>query len=90
MAAGKPIIATGIPTVKEIMNSEKLGIIVPPANSEAIAESLKTLLFNKTFAKQFGESAKERAFSSFTIDNTVQRYITLYKSILEKKHVSLS
>jgi glycosyltransferase involved in cell wall biosynthesis len=90
MAAGKPIIATGIPTVKEIMNSEKLGIIVPPANSEALAESLKSLLFNKTFAQQLGESAKERAFSSFTIDNTVQRYITLYKSILEKKHVSLS
>jgi glycosyltransferase involved in cell wall biosynthesis len=90
MAAGKPIVATDIPPVREIMNSEKLGIIVPPANPEAIATSLELLLSDKTFAQDLGNSAQEKAFSSFTIDNTVQRYRSLYKSILEEKHISLS
>ena len=88
MAAGKPIIATDIPSVREILDSGKSGIVVPPANSEAIARSLELLLSDRALAENLGNAARERALSSFTIDSTVRRYSSLYRSILEQKRIS--
>ena len=88
MAAGKPIIATDIPSVREILDSGKSGIVVPPANSEAIAQSLELLLSDRALAENLGNAARERALSSFTIDSTVRRYSSLYRSILEQKRIS--
>jgi glycosyltransferase involved in cell wall biosynthesis len=88
MAAGKPIIATDIPSVREILDSGKSGIVVPPANSEAIARSLELLLSNRALAENLGNAARERALSSFTIDSTVRGYTSLYRSILEQKRIS--
>lgn len=88
MAAGKPIIATDIPSVREILNSGKSGIVVPPANSEAIARSLDLLLSDRALAENLGNAARERALSSFTIDSTVRGYSSLYRSILEQKRIS--
>lgn len=47
MAAGKPIIATDIPPIREIVNSEKVGLLVPPRNSNAIADSIELWLYTK-------------------------------------------
>ena len=88
MAAGKPIIATDIPSVREILDSGKSGIVVPPANSEAIARSLDLLLSDRALAENLGNAARERALSSFTIDSTVRGYSSLYRSILEQKRIS--
>jgi glycosyltransferase involved in cell wall biosynthesis len=85
MAAGKPIIATDIPAIREIINSEKVGILVPAKDSKAIASSVELLLDNKTLAETIGNSAKKRAFSHFNLDNTVQRYTSLFEDILKSK-----
>lgn len=85
MAAGKPIIATDIPPLREIINSEKVGILVPVKDSNAFASSIELLLHNRTLAENLGKSAKERALSHFTIDITVHKYTNLFKDILKSK-----
>jgi glycosyltransferase involved in cell wall biosynthesis len=85
MASGKSIIATDIPPVREAINSEKEGILVPARNSSAIASSIEFLLVNKTFAVIFGNNAQERAYSDFNITTTVDKYTNLYEDILNNK-----
>lgn len=85
MASGKPIIATDIPPVREAINFEKEGILVPARNSSAIASSIEFLLVNKTFAVIFGNNAQERAYSDFNITTTVDKYTNLYEDILSNK-----
>lgn len=85
MAAGKPIIATDITPNKEIINSEKVGILVPAKNSDALASSIDLLLHNKDLSEDLGKAAKERAFSHFNIKATVDRYTTLFENILRGK-----
>jgi glycosyltransferase involved in cell wall biosynthesis len=86
MASGKPVIATDIPPIREIINSEELGILVPPENSDAIADALEILLYNKNRAEAFGKAASEKAFSAFTIENTVEQYTFLFENILRSKN----
>lgn len=85
MAAGKPVIATDIPPLKEIVNSEKVGILVPIKDSKAIASSIELLLCNRVLAENLGKSAKERVLSHFTIDITMNKYVSLYENILRGK-----
>jgi len=85
MAAGKAIIATDIPPVREIINTEKIGILVPVRNSAAIASSIELLLGNKSFAGTLGNNAQERAYSDFNITTTVDKYTNLYEDILSNK-----
>lgn len=85
MASGKPIIASDIPPIREIVNSEKVGILVPPKNSNAIADSIELLLHNKNLAENISNTAKEKAFSIFNIEITAQHYTDLFKNVLREK-----
>ncbi len=85
MAAGKPVIASDIPAVTEIINSDKMGILIPPQNSEAIKKAISVLLNNKPLAQNFCKFAQERILSTFTIDKTVSHYSDLFIKILESK-----
>ena len=86
MASGKTIIATDIPPIREIINNEKIGILVPARDSKAMASSIELLLNDKTSAETFCKSAQERAFSDFNITTTVDKYTNLYKDILSNKY----
>jgi len=88
MAAGKPVIATNIPPIREVINSEQAGILVPPADPAAIASAVRLLLQDRALAASLGKTSQERAFSSFGIDRTVTMYLDLYKGILSMKGMS--
>jgi glycosyltransferase involved in cell wall biosynthesis len=85
MAAGKPIIATDIPPVREVIYSEDIGILVPAGDSTTIASSIELLLNNNILAENLGKNARERAFSHFDIKTTVERYTNLFENILRGK-----
>ncbi|MGQ9571453.1 MAG: glycosyltransferase, partial [Thermodesulfovibrionales bacterium] len=85
MASGKPIIATDIPPIREIVNSEKVGILVPPQNSNAIADSIEFLFHNKNFAENLANAARERVFTTFHIKTSVRHYTELFENILRNK-----
>ena len=89
MAAGKAVIATDIAPFREIINSEKVGILVPVEDSKAMASSIELLFNNKSLAETFGGSAKERVFSHFTMDITVNRYVSLFENILRGERRSI-
>lgn len=85
MAAGKPVITTDIPPIREVINSEKAGILVPPHKSKAIADAIELLLRNKNLAESLGIAAWERAFSTFNIETTIHQYTNIFEDILRSK-----
>lgn len=44
MACGRPVIATNVGGIPEILNQRKLGLLVPPKNPEAMANAMKEIL----------------------------------------------
>jgi len=85
MAAGKSVITTDIAPIREVVNTDKVGILVPPENSSTLAEAIELLLKNKDWAERLGMAARERVFSTFNIETTIRRYTDIFEEILRNK-----
>lgn len=60
MAAGKPIVASDLPSIREVLN-ESNAVMVEPDNAEKLAEGIKKILDNVELAKRISRQAAEDA-----------------------------
>jgi glycosyltransferase involved in cell wall biosynthesis len=79
MAAGKPIVASDVPGLAQVVGDA--GILIPPGNSSLLATEVRRLIESRERRSQLSRAAVQRA-NQFGIENTVDGYIDLYKSIL--------
>jgi glycosyltransferase involved in cell wall biosynthesis len=61
MASGRPVVATSIPSVSEILRDGVNAILVPPDSPEAIAAGIKRALGDPALAKALSERASSDA-----------------------------
>jgi glycosyltransferase involved in cell wall biosynthesis len=79
MAAGKPVVASDVPGLAQVVGDA--GILIPPGNSSLLATEVRRLIESRERRSQLSRAAVQRA-NQFGIENTVDGYIDLYKSIL--------
>jgi len=82
MAMKRPIIATDIDGVREELTHNETGLLVPPANSKALANAILSLLEDRDKARQLGSEARKRAEQLFDLENTIKRVENLYEEVL--------
>lgn len=83
MACKKPVICTEIGTGTTFINQDGItGLVVPPQNSVALAESINKILSDEKFRLFLGENARLRAFNEFNDFKMVERIYKLYQSLL--------
>lgn len=58
MAAGRPIIATNIPAHRDLLSHMENALLVPPADSEALAEAISKLLGSTQLSERLASNAK--------------------------------
>ncbi|MFQ5823196.1 MAG: glycosyltransferase family 4 protein [bacterium] len=86
MYTGRPVVATNVEGVPELVKNGETGILVHPKDIQSIAQGILTLLSDEQRAKQMGHVAKQRITKSFRADKMVQDLENVYhKIILEKK-----
>ncbi|MBA5874300.1 MAG: glycosyltransferase [Nitrospira sp. CR1.2] len=85
MGAGKPVIATDVGGNPELVEDGGTGCLVPPKDSQALADRLVFLLTNSARASQFGRNGQLRARGQFSLQTMVQNYQALYDQCLEAK-----
>ncbi len=88
MRAGNSIVATKVGGNPEALDHGENGLLVPPANAEALGRALMTLLENPLHAKQLGERARRKAASRFTVGAMVQDYQRLYQRLWAARKTS--
>jgi glycosyltransferase involved in cell wall biosynthesis len=81
MAAGKPAAATKVGGMKEMIEHEQNGLLVPPANSMALAAAMIQLLKSPVLQKQLGNAARRRS-QDFSLDRNVKALEALYTEML--------
>jgi starch synthase (maltosyl-transferring) len=86
MAAAKPVVATDVEGVSELLGPGAAQQVVRAGHSEAFAAKLRLILGDKAFAAALGTSNRQRAEQSFTIDAMVQAYERLYASLDEARN----
>lgn len=81
MAMGKPVIATDVNGVRELIKDGETGIVIPPRNPMLIAEAIEQLLCSPEKMNRFGRDGKERVCNFFTMELMINN---LENHLLEK------
>jgi len=71
MSLGKPVVATKVGGIPEQINNGVSGILVPPQDSEELANAIIYLLTNEEKAKGMGLKAQKKVRDNFTIKSMV-------------------
>lgn len=84
MASGLPVIATRVGDVDRIIEQNVSGLVIEPANLEALRQSLQALLVAPERAKRMGAAARERVERNFSSAKMAHEYLTLYEQVLRE------
>jgi glycosyltransferase involved in cell wall biosynthesis len=85
MAAGKPVIATAVGGVPELVENGVSGILVPPRTPDALAEAMILLAREAVLRRKMGEVARQRALERFGVDRMAREYERLYLKLLKRR-----
>jgi len=85
MAVGRPVIATAIDSLPEIVVEGETGYLVAPWAIEDLAERLVRLAREADLRKSLGGRARERARIVFPLEAMVERTLDLYREVVGPK-----
>ncbi len=77
MACGAPVIATTGGALPEVVGDA--GILVPPANPQALAEAISGLLHNPEELRRFGELGRKRILRMFSWQDAARHTVEVYR-----------
>lgn len=82
---GKPVVATRVGAVDEVMKTSVTGFSVPAGDAQAFADRLTQLVTDENLRKQMGRQALEFVQDKFSLDRQVADTKALYLSLLAKR-----
>jgi phosphatidylinositol alpha-mannosyltransferase len=78
MASGVPVVASDIPGYREVVRNGVDGVLVPPADPQAIASAVRPMLTDPVVAKRFSEAGRARA-QAFRWERVVDQLEAAYR-----------
>ena len=84
MASARPIITTDMPGCRDLVQSKKNGLLIPPRDSIALALALKQLLLDFSLCEKMGEQGKRIAERGYSLSNVVKHTSSIYQKLLRK------
>ena len=85
MAWGKPVIATRVGGIPEMIEDGVHGLLVPPADEPALAEALQALLADPARAARMGEAARRRVAEQFATEEQIRRLVAVVEEGFDKR-----
>ncbi|MHC1785289.1 MAG: glycosyltransferase family 4 protein [Anaerolineaceae bacterium] len=82
MSCGLPVIATNISGIPELVENGKSGLLIPPADANALADALEKVFRDYTSAQEMGRRAREKVQDDFDLKKNVTELGSLFLSIL--------
>jgi glycosyltransferase involved in cell wall biosynthesis len=84
MAAGRPVVASRIPPLTEVVVDGETGLLVEPKRPDAFAHCITWLLTHPEEAKQMGWQGQQRVRHDFSIERETVQTLLLYKRLLRR------
>jgi len=81
MACGMPVVATRSGGIVEVVEDGKTGLLVPPLDPGALADSIQQLLENPELRRSIVAAGPNRVRAKFTVEATIENTIRMYESL---------
>ncbi|WP_353063652.1 glycosyltransferase family 4 protein [Tunturibacter psychrotolerans] len=85
MASGRPVIATAVGAVPDVIVDGHTGVLVPSENVEALAAKIVTLLNNAAQRENLGAAAKRLIEEEFSAERMTTDYLHIYEQAIAAK-----
>jgi len=85
MAMGKPIIASDVGGISDLVTDGKNGLLVPPMNSDALANGIEALVKNHQTRMTMGEEGKKLS-QEYDVSSMISKIDGLYLQLFTLKH----
>jgi glycogen synthase len=85
MACERPVVASAVGGIPEVVVPGRTGLLVPPADPGALADALNRLLRDRALARRMGLAGRQRAEAHFSWSSIAATTRRVYEQLLEEK-----
>jgi glycosyltransferase involved in cell wall biosynthesis len=82
---GKPVVATDVGILPEMVDDRRTGLIVPPGDEAALADAITELLQDNELRKRLGEGARLKAETVFEPISVARQTVETYRDAIEAR-----
>jgi glycosyltransferase involved in cell wall biosynthesis len=82
-AKAKPVIATDVGGIKEIIVSSETGLLVAPAAPQKLEIALALLINSTALRVEYGDNGYKRITEHFSLTNMVNKYIEIFNRVVK-------
>ena len=86
LSHGLPVVTTPVGAHSEVIEPNVSGILVPPGDVAALAESLVSMIEDETLRHQLARGARDRFLDGFDVRRYAARLRELHASLLAPRH----
>lgn len=83
LASQKPVVATRVGGIQEIIENGKNGILVPPDNADALADALLAVLQDPALQRALGSQGYRTVHERFRFESNGAAYIAVFRQLSE-------
>ncbi len=84
-ACGRPVIATRVGGIPEIVLNNRTGLLVPPNDIDALAEAIVKLAKDEELRRSMGKAAYEFVRDNYSWEKSVDQMCGIYERVLSEK-----
>jgi glycosyltransferase involved in cell wall biosynthesis len=88
MAAGLPVVASGVGGLLDLIEDGRTGLLVPPGDAQQLAGALRTLIVDRAKAARIGEQARIHIAQRYSFERMVGAFEELYLAGLPARALS--
>lgn len=80
-ASARPIVTTDVPGCRDIVRDEWNGLLIPPKNSQALADALTRLLEDEPLRRKMGLNGRSLVEREFGVERVVAQTMATYEEL---------
>jgi glycosyltransferase involved in cell wall biosynthesis len=81
MLAGKPVVASGVDGILDLIENRRTGILVQPGNIHELADAICELIEDLSLAKRFGMAGREYVLQYCSPERVGRSFLDFYQAI---------
>jgi glycosyltransferase involved in cell wall biosynthesis len=87
MAMAKPMVATRVGGIPDIIEDGVNGLLIPPEDPERLAEAVIRILDDKAYAARMGQQARGLIAGRYTAAQMAEKVYEIYLEVFKKKRI---